>query len=198
MVIFVDLMFLQEASEAIKSFLSDIQAIFQQQKQELNLLERKTRLERRLQKESDTLVEMERRLRKELSSPAETEKRLEGSSSTDEIDLSTLSPRHPVSAKRSKIQALEVRVQAEQTRYLNSIQDTKTMTLDNLKKSLPNVFQALLEFSAASAWAFEQVYSNINLNSVASASSSRSVEEDNQMTQDSETTVSSEVENSTN
>ncbi|TXG48070.1 hypothetical protein EZV62_027364 [Acer yangbiense] len=148
-------------SEAIKSFLSAIQAIFQQQMEELNLQKKSDRLERRLEKELNSLAEMERRLQRELNSVAvTTEERLEGSSSTVEVAQSNLSPKHPVSLKRSKIVALKERVEAEKAKYLNLVQITRAMTLNNLKTSLPNVFQALAEFSRASAHAFQAVYSH--------------------------------------
>ncbi|TXG48073.1 hypothetical protein EZV62_027367 [Acer yangbiense] len=148
-------------SEAIKSFLSAIQAIFQQQMEELNLRKKSDRLERRLEKELNSLAEMERRLQRELNSVAvTTEERLEGSSSTVEVAQSNLSPKHPVSLKRSKIVALRERVEAEKAKYLKSVQVTRAMTLNNLKTSLPKVFQALTEFSRASVHAFQAVYSH--------------------------------------
>ncbi|KAL5839009.1 hypothetical protein ACOSQ3_011716 [Xanthoceras sorbifolium] len=134
------------ASEAIKSFLSAIQAIFQQQIEELNLQKKSDRLERRLQKELNSLAEME--------------EKLEGSFAV-EVAQSNLSPKHPVSLKRSKIAALKERVEAEKAKYLNSVEVTKAMSLSNLKTSLPNVFQVLMEFSRVSVHAFQGVHSHI-------------------------------------
>ncbi|KAK3200603.1 hypothetical protein Dsin_024018 [Dipteronia sinensis] len=133
----------KEVSEAIKSFLSAIQAIFQQQIEELNLQKKSDRLERRLEKELNSLAEMERRLQKELNSLAETtEERFEGSS-TVEVAQSNLSPKHPVSLKRSKIVALKERAEAEKGKYLNSVQVTRAMTLNNLENKPPQCISGI-------------------------------------------------------
>ncbi|TXG48068.1 hypothetical protein EZV62_027362 [Acer yangbiense] len=107
--VFLDSTFFAEevVSETIKSFLSAIQAIFQQQMEELKLPKKKSN-------------RLERRLEKELNSFAETTKeRLEESSSTVEVAQTNLSPKHPVSLKHSKIIALKERVKAEKVKYLN-------------------------------------------------------------------------------
>ena len=51
-------------------------------------------------------------------------------------------------------------MEAEKAKYLNLVQVTRAMTLNNLKTSLPNVFQALIEFSRAYVHAFQAVYSH--------------------------------------
>ncbi|EOX96960.1 Uncharacterized protein TCM_006086 isoform 1 [Theobroma cacao] len=131
------------ASEAIKSFLLAIQSIIQQQVEEHNQ-----------QKKSDKL---ERRLEKELMSLTEMEKKVEGSVAASDVN-STLSPKHPLLLKRAKTEALKKRVDMEKGKHLNSVHVCKTMTLNNLKTSLPNVFQALMGFSKASAQAFEAIH----------------------------------------
>ncbi|KAK9267175.1 hypothetical protein L1049_009595 [Liquidambar formosana] len=133
------------ASEAIKGLLSSIHNIVLQQEEEHNL-----------QKKSDKL---ERRLKKELYSLAEMEKKLEGISAAG--DAHPLSPKHPLSVKRAKIEALKKRVESEKAKYLNSVQVTWAMTLNNLKTSLPNVFQALMGFSSACAQAFEAIHNRV-------------------------------------
>ncbi|KAJ4837829.1 hypothetical protein Tsubulata_001628 [Turnera subulata] len=133
------------ASEAIKSLLSAIQSITLQQVEEYNLQRKSDKLEKRLQKELLSLAEMEKKL--DLSFAAGDE-------------CSNLSPKHPVSIKRAKTEALKRRVDTEKTKYQNSVQVTRVMTLNNLKTSLPSVFQALMEFSSAYAKALEAVHSH--------------------------------------
>lgn len=147
-VIFVDLMRIQVASEAIKSFLSAIHAIFLQQIEERNLHKKSDRLEKRLQKE--------------LNSMAEMEQKFEGNFAFG-VEHTELSPKHPLILKAAKVEALRKRVESEKAKYLNAVQITQAMTLSNLKTSLPNVFQALMGFSDASARAFEALHSHIKL-----------------------------------
>ncbi|XWS67437.1 hypothetical protein CRYUN_Cryun04dG0006500 [Craigia yunnanensis] len=130
------------ASESIKSFLLAIQSIIRQQAEEHCLQKRSDKLEKRLEKESISLTEME--------------KKVEGSVAGLDVN-STLSPKHPLSLKRAKTEALKKRVDMEKGKHLNSVQVCKTMTLNNLKTSLPNVFQALMGFSKASTQAFEAI-----------------------------------------
>ncbi|GAV76404.1 DUF632 domain-containing protein/DUF630 domain-containing protein [Cephalotus follicularis] len=135
------------ASESIKSFLSAIQSIIQLQTEEHNLHKKYDKLEKRLQKELLSLAEME--------------KKLEGSFPADDAP-SDLSPNHPLSLKRAKTEALKKRVETEKAKYLNSVEVTRTMTLSNLKTSLPNVFQALMVFSSASVQALEAIHGHLN------------------------------------
>ncbi|XWS62383.1 hypothetical protein CRYUN_Cryun06bG0006200 [Craigia yunnanensis] len=131
------------ASEAIKSFLLAIQSIIRQQAEEHYQQKRSDKLEKRLQEELISLNGME--------------KKVEGSIAALDVN-STLSPKHPLSLKRAKTEALKKRVQMEKGKHLNSVQVCKTMTLNNLKTSLPNVFQALMGFSKSSTQAFEAIH----------------------------------------
>ena len=131
------------ASEAIKSFLLAIHSIIQQQDEQYNQQKKYDKVEKRLQKELISLIEME--------------KKVEGSVAASDVN-STLSPKHPLSLKRAKTEALKKRVDMEKRKHLNSVQVCKTMTLNNLKTSLPNVFQELMRFSKASARAFEAIH----------------------------------------
>jgi hypothetical protein len=138
---------LQVTSEAIKGLLSAIHSVLLQQAEEYNL-----------QKKSDKL---DKRLQKELSSLAEMEIKLEGSSHAANT-LPDLSPKHPISVKRTKMEALKKQVDGEKDKYLNAVHVTRAMTLNNLKTSLPIVFQALMGFSSASAQAIEEaVHSHV-------------------------------------
>ncbi|XWS40440.1 hypothetical protein CRYUN_Cryun18bG0140400 [Craigia yunnanensis] len=132
------------ASEAIKSFLLAIHSIIQQQDEEHNQQKKYDKVEKRLQKELISLTEME--------------KKVEASVAASDVNSSTLSPKHPLSLKRAKTEALKKRAAMEKGKHLNSVQVCMTMTLNNLKTSLPNVFQALMLFSKASAQAFEAIH----------------------------------------
>ncbi|WOG84925.1 hypothetical protein DCAR_0104110 [Daucus carota subsp. sativus] len=132
------------AEEAIKSFLSAIHAIVLQQEDELSLLRRSDKLEKKL--------------RRELNSMAEMEMKFEGSFNV-ENPHSGLSPKHPLVVKRAKVEALKKQVDDEKAKYLSSVEVTRVMTLNNLKTSLPNVFRALMGFASAYSQAFEVIHS---------------------------------------
>ncbi|VFQ92292.1 unnamed protein product [Cuscuta campestris] len=125
-------------AEAIKSFLMAIQSIIQQQGEEQNQQKRCEKLERRLEKE--------------LSSLAEMEDRFEGLTAA-------ASPKHPLSLKRGKVEALKKQVDLEKARHQNLVQSYKAMVLNHLKANLPAVFHALLVFSNASADVFDSILS---------------------------------------
>ena len=91
---------------------------------------------------------------------AEMEKKLEESFATTDTP-SDLSPKHPLSMKRAKIEALKNQVESEKDKYLDAVQCTRTMTLNNLKTSLPNLFKALMGFSSASAQAIEAAHNHV-------------------------------------
>ncbi|KAK2994128.1 hypothetical protein RJ640_003651 [Escallonia rubra] len=128
------------AAEGIKSLLSAIKSILLQQEEELHLQKRSEKFERKYQRELNSLAEMEIKF--------------EGSFAVED-ELSVLSAKHPLSVKRAKIEALKKQVDDEKAKYLNSIEVTRAMTLNNLQTSLPNVFRALMGFSSAYAQAFE-------------------------------------------
>ncbi|KAM1422515.1 hypothetical protein ACFX2I_004638 [Malus domestica] len=113
-----------------------------QQEEEHNLQKKYEKLDKRLQRELDSLVEMEKR-------------------STAEGKNSCLWPKHPLSLKRAKTEALKKHVDSEKAKYLNSVQVSKAMTLENLKTSLPNVFQALMTSSSLYVEAVESVCGHI-------------------------------------
>lgn len=132
------------ASEAIKSFLSAIQSIVLQQEEELTLRKKTDKLEKKLQRELNSLSEMEMKLA--------------GNLNIDDAN-SPLTPKHPLTLKRAKIEALKKRVNEEKAKYMNSTRVTRAMTLSNLRTSLPHVFQALMGFSSAYAQSLEAILS---------------------------------------
>ncbi|POO04118.1 hypothetical protein TorRG33x02_004220 [Trema orientale] len=133
-------------SEAIKSLCSAIHSIILQQEEEHSLHKKYEKIEKRLQKELESLAEMERKL----------EGSLEG-----EDRHSNLSPKHPLTIKHAKTEALKKQVENENIKYLNSVQATKAMTLNNLKTGLPNVFKALVDFSCGYVEAIEACLNNV-------------------------------------
>ena len=123
--------------------MSAIHDVILLQAEENNLQKKSNKFEKRLQKKSDSLAEIEKKLE------------------VTEDTLSELSPKHPLSQKRAKIEALKNQADNEKAKYLNAVQVTRDMTLKNLKTSLPKLFQALMEFSSASAQAIEAVHNHV-------------------------------------
>lgn len=136
----------QVVSEAMKSFLLVIRSILKQQEEEGNLKKKSDKLERRLHKELNSLIEINRKLE---------ESGISGDTATN------LSPKHPLSMKRAKAAALGKQYEEEKAKYLNSIQVSRAMTLNNLHSCLPSVFQALMGFSSACAQALEIALSRV-------------------------------------
>ncbi|KNA14963.1 hypothetical protein SOVF_102550 [Spinacia oleracea] len=130
----------QVVSEAIKSFLKVIRSIRSQQQEECNQKKKIDKLERRWQKE--------------LRSLSEIEKKLEANNRLGDME-SGLSPKHPLSVKRARTDTLQKMHENEKAKYLTCIQVSRAMTLSNLQKCLPRVFEALMEFSSACTQAFE-------------------------------------------
>lgn len=134
------------ASEAIKSFLAAVNSIVLQQQEELNLHKKSDKLERKLQRELNSLSEMEIKL--------------EGNLGTLEDVKSSSGSKHPYFIKRAKVEALKKRSNDEKAKYLNSVQVTRAMTMSNLRTSLPNVFEALMAFSNAYTQSLELMLSS--------------------------------------
>lgn len=136
----------QVSSDAIKSLWSAIHSILLQQEEEHNLQRKYGKLEKRLQKEFQSLAEME--------------KKFDGSF-TAEDEPSNLNPKHPLTIKRAKFEALNKQVDVEKAKYLKSVQVSNTMTLNNLKTNLPIVFHSLMGFCSAYVEAIEGGFSHI-------------------------------------
>lgn len=130
---------MQMSLDAIKSFLSAVQSIVLQQDEEVNQWKKTEKFERKLQRELNSLTEMEIKY----TGNEETE--------------TALSPKHPLSMKRTKFEVLKKQVENEKERYRNSVQATQTMILSNLQASLPNVFRALFAFSSTYSQSLEAV-----------------------------------------
>lgn len=132
----------QMSLDAIKSFLSAVQSIVLQQEEEVNQRKKTEKLERKLQREMNSLTEMEIKFSGNLANE-ETE--------------TALSPKHPLSTKRTKFEVLKKQVENEKERYKNSVRATQTMILNNLQTSLPNVFRALFAYSSTYSQSLQAV-----------------------------------------
>lgn len=135
----------KEAAEAIKSLLSAIHRICQQQEEEHNQQKKWEKLEKRLQRELYSLADLEKKMEP---------------SFTDGDTCSDLGPKHPLTVKRAKTEALKKQVEIEKAKYLNAVRLSKNMTLDNLKTCLPKVFQELMAFSSAYVQGIEAICSD--------------------------------------
>lgn len=96
-------------------------------------------------------------MQRELNSVTEMEIKFEANI-TGEDSHTVLTPKHPLSLKRVKIETLKKQADEERSKYLNVVEVTRAMTLSNLQTSLPNVFRALMGFSSAYAEAFEALH----------------------------------------
>ncbi|CAA2980816.1 Hypothetical predicted protein [Olea europaea subsp. europaea] len=132
-------------SEAIKSLLSAIHTIVLQQHEEVNLRKRSDKLGRKLERE--------------LTSLSEAEMKFDCSLSTEDTN-SALTSKNLLLIRRAKVEALKRLVDDEKAKYGKSVQTTQTMILNNLRTSLPNVFQALMVYSNAYAQSFEVILSS--------------------------------------
>lgn len=138
------MVWLQEVSDAIKSLLLSIRDIISQQAEEDNILKRLEKLERKLQKYSNCLAEMQRKI--------------EWNCEDDGDIANNMSPKHPLYLKKAETEALKKQVESVKENYLDSVQFSRAMTLDNLKTKLPRLFLSLMEFSSASAQAIEGIH----------------------------------------
>ncbi|XP_027338858.1 nitrate regulatory gene2 protein [Abrus precatorius] len=129
----------KEASEAIKSLLSSIRSIIAQQAEEDNILKKLEKLQRKLQKCSNSLAEMQEKI--------------------DDGDMADTSPKHhPIYLnKKNEKEALEKQVESVKANYVDSVQYSRAMTLNYLQTRLPYLFLSLMEFSSASAQAIESI-----------------------------------------
>ncbi|KAE9608228.1 hypothetical protein Lal_00003511 [Lupinus albus] len=131
----------KDAADAIKDLLSAIRSIIAQQTEEDNILKKLEKLERRLERCMNSLTEMT--------------KKFDGSFENDGDIAVNMSPRHPLSVKKTKAETLKKQVESVKADYLDSIQCSRVMTLNHLKTTLPRVFQSLMAFSSASAEAID-------------------------------------------
>lgn len=134
----------KEVADAIKNLLLSIRSIIAQQAEEDNILKKLEKLERKLQRCSTSLAEMQRKIELNFE---------------DDGDEGNISPRHPLFHKKAETEALKKQVESVKADYLDSVQYSRTMTLDNLRTRLPHLFVSLMEFSCASSQAIEAINS---------------------------------------
>jgi len=81
---------------------------------------------------------------------AEMQQRIDG-------DIADTSPRHPIHVKKSETEEIKKQVENERANYLDAVQYSRAMTLDQLQTTLPPLFHLLMEFSSASSHAIELI-----------------------------------------
>ncbi|KAL2331179.1 hypothetical protein Fmac_018760 [Flemingia macrophylla] len=126
----------KETADAIKSLLSSIRSIIAQQTEEDNNLKRLQKLERKFQKCLNSLAEMKQRI---------------------DGDISDASPKHPIHHKKTETEAVKKQLESAKASYLEAVQYSRAMTLNQIQTKLPPLFQSLMEFSSASAKALEVI-----------------------------------------
>ncbi|XP_058756316.1 protein ROLLING AND ERECT LEAF 2-like [Vicia villosa] len=135
----------KEVADAIKNLLVSIRSIIAQQAEEDNILKKLEKLERKLQRCSASL--------------AVIQKKMEWNFKEDDGNEANISPRHPLFQKKAETEALKKQVESVKADYLDSVQCSRTMTLDSLRTRLPHLFLSLMEFSSASSQAIEAINS---------------------------------------
>ncbi|KAL5100785.1 hypothetical protein RYX36_005112 [Vicia faba] len=135
----------KEVAEAIKNLLMSIRSIIAQQAEEDNILKKLEKLERKLQRCS--------------ASMAVIQKKMEWNFEEDDGDVANISPKHPLFQKKAETEALKKQVESVKEDYLDSVQCSRTMTLDSLRTRLPHLFLSLMEFSSASSQTIEAINS---------------------------------------
>lgn len=135
-------------SDAIKLLLSAVQAIVLQQQDEWSVRKRSEKLGRKLERE--------------LSSLSEVEVKYDAKGvSLKNTDSQSTSSKHPLTARRAKVEALQRLANEEKAKYATSVKTTKALILNNLQSSLPRLFQALMAYSSAYANSFEAIVSSV-------------------------------------
>jgi len=72
-------------------------------------------------------------------------------------DMADTSPRHPIHVKKTETEDIKKQVENERANYLDAVQYSRAMTLNQLQTTLPPLFQLLMEFSSASSHAIEVI-----------------------------------------
>ncbi|KAL8472463.1 hypothetical protein ACS0TY_029615 [Phlomoides rotata] len=129
------------ASEGIKSFLSMIHAIVEQQAEEQKQKRRSESLFKELDKKNGELRSLESK-----HGPYTIPEGL-GDTGKD-----------PVREKRAKVEALRTKAEDEKAKYEKSISVTRAMTMSNLQMGLPHVFLAMTGFANNCTQALESVH----------------------------------------
>ncbi|KAA8531999.1 hypothetical protein F0562_006859 [Nyssa sinensis] len=130
------------ASEGIKSFLTAIHAIVDQQAEEQKQKKKSESACKELEKKAVELRSLESKY---------------GSYSTTGA-LSSTRIKNSIAEKRAKVETLRAKAEDEKANHEKSVSVTRAMTLNNLQMGLPHVFQAMTGFANACMRAFELVY----------------------------------------
>ncbi|GAB2231929.1 hypothetical protein Droror1_Dr00010948 [Drosera rotundifolia] len=130
------------ASEGIRSLLLVIHDIAVQQGEEHRQKRKSDAANRELERRASELRSLEAK---------------HGQFSMSEMSW-TRKDRDPVLEKRAKVEALRAKAEEEKAKHEKSVSVTRGLTVNNLQMSLPQVFQAITDFSSVCVNAFESVY----------------------------------------
>ncbi|KAK4270755.1 hypothetical protein QN277_019528 [Acacia crassicarpa] len=146
----------KDASESIKSLLSSISDIIDQQVAEEKLRKKVEKLDRKLHKERTYLEETKNKLEWQ-DDDGDTPASPNNPSSIKRAKMEAY-----LSAKRDHIEAIKKQWESEQEKYLKAKQSNKDMTLDSLRSRLPHLFQSLTSFASAYVQAVDIVSNEAN------------------------------------
>ncbi|XP_031483272.1 protein ROLLING AND ERECT LEAF 2-like [Nymphaea colorata] len=144
------------ASEAIKSFVTVVQAISLQQSEELRCRKRSEASARELEKKTAALRALEKKFYGSVSSYSLAGINVPGSGS----DPTTIDARDPLADKRLVVASCRRKAEEELSKHAKAVQVTRAMTLNNVQTGLPGVFQAMTAFSGVCSDTIEAVYNH--------------------------------------
>lgn len=128
------------ASEGIKSFLTVIRAIVQQQAEE--------------QKQKKRMEATFKEFEEKVAALQSLECKNGSHSKTDDSGPGKLQSNV---TKRAEVDQLREKAREEKTKHEKCMNTVRVMTLNNLKTEFPNMFQAMMSFSSVCVEAFESV-----------------------------------------
>ncbi|KAG6494614.1 protein ROLLING AND ERECT LEAF 2-like [Zingiber officinale] len=140
------------ASEAVKSFMNVIHAIYTKQAEELKLKKKADTYSKELEKKSTSLRSIEKRYYRSYSMVGIA---LPGNAHRN--DGQGFDAHDPLAEKKSEIAACQRKVEDEMMRHAKAVEITRSLTLNNIQTGLPGVFQALTGFSSMLVEAMEGV-----------------------------------------
>lgn len=140
------------ASEAVKSFMNVIHAIYAKQAEELKSKKKADTYSKELEKKSTALRIIEKKYYRSYSMVGIA---LPGNAHGN--DGQAVDTHDPLAEKKSEIAACQRKVEDEMIRHAKAVEITRSLTLNNIQTGLPGVFQALTGFSGMFVEAMEGV-----------------------------------------
>ncbi|XP_074571231.1 protein ROLLING AND ERECT LEAF 2-like [Curcuma longa] len=139
-------------SEAVKSFVNVVHAIYTKQVEELKIKKRAETYSKELEKKSTALRSIEKKYYRSYSMVG-----LAFPGGGHDNNGQAFDTHDPLSEKKSEIAACRRKVEEELTRHAKAVEVTRSLTLNNIQTGLPGVFQALAGFSGMVVEAMEGV-----------------------------------------